>query len=489
MDEIIKNKCREEMLSIIENEIKSLMDKAGIYYRVFGRVKSTESIKHKLKTHIGQYNENKKMQDLLGVRIVFYFQDDIDIIKQFMKYHFAYTYDSESTTISDINIAEGIVNNIDGLHDKLFMPTRLNVIFKAERELKDKYDELFNELKNDNINTKLIDYTFEVQFRSVLSEGWHEVEHDLRYKCKEDWAEMQHESRILNGIHASLETCEHSMSMLLASTAKKYQKMENWDAMVRNIVRLKLKDYKISSEVRSYFNRRFNLIDAVTNLDREKLLYALLLSKPVIELTADNIILLIYSLAPKKNRNNDIIAIANKRSEGIMNLNANIPPIHKMIRENKREENKLHLLEENLSIKEATPTYPYTIMEIRGKMDKLSKDAFLRLYIENRLKADVLLDITNVVDANSSYEILGKLIAHILTQEKYKSLNVNLRISPINSWESISAIQNYLRANLESVIKGIRKSSKVPHTVPDVLISKHKTNDFYIVSLSDRLYY
>ena len=60
----------------------------------------------------------------------------------------------------------------------------------------------------------LIDNTYEVQIRTILSEGWHEVEHDLRYKCKEEWNEFKEESRLLNGIYATLESSEWSMLTL-----------------------------------------------------------------------------------------------------------------------------------------------------------------------------------------------------------------------------------------------------------------------------------
>ena len=44
-------------------------------------------------------------------------------------------------------------------------------------------EELQKELSNVDINefdAALIDNTYEIQLRTVLSEGWHEVEHDLR---------------------------------------------------------------------------------------------------------------------------------------------------------------------------------------------------------------------------------------------------------------------------------------------------------------------
>ena len=124
----IENISRE-IQTRVEKEILDLTKKAGIYCRVFSRVKTASSIKKKMTPT--RYNANHKMQDLLGVRIIFYFHEDVDIFKKYLQYHFRYMYDSESTTLSDIKNDEVLLKSIKGgLRDKLFMPTRLNVVFR-----------------------------------------------------------------------------------------------------------------------------------------------------------------------------------------------------------------------------------------------------------------------------------------------------------------------------------------------------------------------
>lgn len=77
---------------------------------------------------------------------------------------------------------KGSVDGLEKLTDKVFMPTRLNLIFRMDDFCS---RELVNVLKDiDGIDSSLIDCTYEIQLRTVLSEGWHEVEHDLRYKCR-----------------------------------------------------------------------------------------------------------------------------------------------------------------------------------------------------------------------------------------------------------------------------------------------------------------
>ncbi|MCO4883527.1 hypothetical protein, partial [Paraburkholderia caribensis] len=95
-------------------------------------------------------------------------------------------------------------STIDLPSDSTFSVVRYNLIFRVSEDEEHSYGRLFN--------GQPIDTTFEVQIRTMLSEGWHEVEHDLRYKCKSHWDQQQDLSRTLNGVIATLETAEWSMT-------------------------------------------------------------------------------------------------------------------------------------------------------------------------------------------------------------------------------------------------------------------------------------
>ena len=75
------------------------------------------------------------------------------------------------------------------------------------------FNDFINSL-NEGSEYRLVDSTFEIQFRTTLSEGWHEVDHVLRYKCKDDWVGSEMESRMLNGIYATLETSDRALKAL-----------------------------------------------------------------------------------------------------------------------------------------------------------------------------------------------------------------------------------------------------------------------------------
>ena len=62
---------------------------------------------------------------------------------------------------------------------------------------------------NGDISFLPIDATFEVQLRTISFEGWHEIEHDMRYKSPygdDFWREDL--SRTLNSVLANLELCD-----------------------------------------------------------------------------------------------------------------------------------------------------------------------------------------------------------------------------------------------------------------------------------------
>ena len=77
----------------LTDEISDSLSKCGLMYRIFSRVKTVDSIRHKLNV---KYADKKvKIQDMIGIRIVLYFQDDVDALavyysaKDVMKKFFA----------------------------------------------------------------------------------------------------------------------------------------------------------------------------------------------------------------------------------------------------------------------------------------------------------------------------------------------------------------------------------------------------------------
>ena len=147
---------RVDLLSIIEEKLK----KAGFYYRIAYRVKAVDSTVDKLQfkdyRRPGTENEDKKMQDLIGIRIMLYFVDDVSICRSLLDTLFATPGVWETTETNEYE----------------FKAMKINGIFR-----------LPGYLAKTIVNPMLSDYiddTFEVQVRTNSFEGWHEIEHDLR---------------------------------------------------------------------------------------------------------------------------------------------------------------------------------------------------------------------------------------------------------------------------------------------------------------------
>lgn len=247
------DKLYSTVINIPEKEIEKIickkLDKCGIMYRVFSRTKERESVKDKIKKKRDIYLSNgKKMQDLVGIRIVLYFKDDIDICIDILKQLF------------DVDNFE-----YDKPNAETFKPQRINYVFKMPEEIM--------KVSDDISKICFIDNTFEVQIRTIFSEGWHEVEHDIRYKYLEEWNTVPDFSRELNGILAVLEICDHNIMSICEQLAYKKYKEKEWDSMIRNKFRLRFSHQSLDSGLSQILSDNPKLAKELFRFDREKLIY------------------------------------------------------------------------------------------------------------------------------------------------------------------------------------------------------------------------
>ena len=258
----------EKIASRLTSDISSSLSRCGLMYRIFTRVKSESSIKHKLEV---KYADKKvKIQDMIGIRIVAYFQDDVDALALYY------------------SVGDVVKKSIDEFDSSTFRPQRLNITSRIPIEMKDAFVSALPEQFKD-----IIEPTYEIQIRTVFSEGWHEVEHDLRYKCHEDWSGCESYSRALNGIIATLETAEWNMKAIFAEMARHNFSHSNYTAMLRNKFHLRFKSENLSEWMVDYLKEHTHLAEAVLNADRLIVVYTLLTHKADFDLTYDNLMFLI----------------------------------------------------------------------------------------------------------------------------------------------------------------------------------------------------
>jgi ppGpp synthetase/RelA/SpoT-type nucleotidyltranferase len=260
----------EEIKDCILNDLSRRMTQSGIMFRIFGRAKSVRSLEHKMQIKGDKYRAGAKIQDMIGVRIVLYFSEDVEAMEIFL---------------CNDDLVDRSVDNLDV---STFRPQRLNLVKKIpEKYLEDFHAALPKEY------APYLDDTYEIQIRTVFSEGWHEVEHDLRYKCEEDWEGCDFFSRQLNGVIATLETAQWSMGAIFHEMAQKNLVNGNYHAMLRNKLLLRFADDDLSEPLKKYLDAHDDIARQLYQTDRLVFLMALLNHDAPIPLRYDNAVFLI----------------------------------------------------------------------------------------------------------------------------------------------------------------------------------------------------
>lgn len=258
----------ERIAAQLTSDISESLSRCGLMFRIFSRVKTESSIRHKLEV---KYASKKTMiQDMIGMRIVVYFQDDVDVLALYY------------------SIGDVVKKSIDEFDSSTFRPQRLNITSRIPAEMTEEFYAALPEQFRD-----CVEPTYEIQIRTVFSEGWHEVEHDLRYKCKEDWEGCESYSRALNGVIATLETAEWNMKSLFADMARHNFRHSNYTAMLRNKFHLRFKSEALSENLNTYLNEHRHLAEDLLNADRLIVVYTMLTHKANFSLTYDNLLFLI----------------------------------------------------------------------------------------------------------------------------------------------------------------------------------------------------
>ena len=259
-------------LAIIERNLKSKLNdeliRVGILFRLYSRIKDANSISEKMEKK-NYATSGRLMQDIIGFRITTYFVDDVKIV---------------------VNLCKAMFETVELVYDKpdtdVFKPLRKNMVCKLPAE----EAEMFFETKSVNEYLAYSDTTFEIQFRTTLSEGWHEVDHNLRYKKENDWHELQNESRMLNGIYATLETSDQALKALFEDIAYHHYKKKAWEAMIQNKFRLRFKLEPLKDEIKKVFNSNPSVAKTVFKLGRNKTIETLITLGISMPMTLNNLV-------------------------------------------------------------------------------------------------------------------------------------------------------------------------------------------------------
>lgn len=240
----------------LEEDIAGILDRAGIYFRIFHRAKTPYSIARKLeKGGYGFNDEEKKIQDLIGLRVVVYYQDDMPIVRKILEETFWREGEWSQT----------------GTTEDEFKATKQNGVFRVP----DEYQQVYN----GDISGIPADFTFEVQLRTISFEGWHEIEHDMRYKSthgEEFWRNNEDLSRTLNCVLANLELCDWSTLSVFDKLSYYHYKEKNWEMMIKGKYRLRFDERPLAPELVEFLNQNPEVAYFLYQCNRDQVIFALL---------------------------------------------------------------------------------------------------------------------------------------------------------------------------------------------------------------------
>jgi putative GTP pyrophosphokinase len=186
MDRYVSKLCAlvEELLA--DAEIR--------YHSVSGRVKGFESASDKLARNPDRYEAFEDLHDLIGIRVITYFPEEVDQVAEVLEPEFVVDTD----------------NSVD--KRALLDPDRVG------------YLSLHYVMTLGPDRGHLVEYrrftsvSFELQIRSILQHAWAEIEHDLGYKS--DGALPRDLRRRFSRLAGLLEVADDEFSALRAAQAR-----------------------------------------------------------------------------------------------------------------------------------------------------------------------------------------------------------------------------------------------------------------------------
>lgn len=141
--------------------IGELVHHAGIQtHSIAYRVKDIDSAMKKMRSHPDKYTSIDELTDLLGVRVITYFEDDVDRVAKVLSDQFGIDQENSVDKRKDL-----------GADRFGYMSLHFIAALSSQRLAMIEYQR-FSGMR------------FELQIRSILQHAWAEIEHDLGYKAE-----------------------------------------------------------------------------------------------------------------------------------------------------------------------------------------------------------------------------------------------------------------------------------------------------------------
>ncbi len=213
IDEYDKNvKVYNDFKNKIEILLKELLVINNLnYHNISSRVKNKESLNKKISTK-DKYKNINEITDIIGTRIITYFDDDVEKVVKILEKEFE--IDKENS-----------VNKKENIETDKFGYISYHLICKL-KEPRNKLDEY---KRYENIK-------FEIQIRSILQHAWAEIEHDLGYKSKSDIPKVIR--RRFSRIAGLLETADEAFCDIKYKLTEYNQSLDNKSTLMAEEINL-----------------------------------------------------------------------------------------------------------------------------------------------------------------------------------------------------------------------------------------------------------
>lgn len=151
----------KSFLGEIEHQVKSLLEISGVTVNaITSRFKTRDSLKGKIERKSGKYEAISDITDIVGIRIITYFSEDVDKVAEIIESEF------------DVDV-ENSIDKRESLEPDRFGYCSLHYVVKMNAQrLSLRECSLYKDLK------------CEIQIRSILQHAWAEIEHDIGYKSE-----------------------------------------------------------------------------------------------------------------------------------------------------------------------------------------------------------------------------------------------------------------------------------------------------------------
>lgn len=220
-----KKPIYETYTTKIQDLIKDFASHSEVsLHDIFGRVKTEESLRKKIDKK-DKYNNLADVTDVIGIRVITFFDDDVDVLADIVEKEFK---------IDKANSEDKRRNEYDRFgYQSLHYIAQLN-----------------------SSRTELLEYQglsevkFEIQIRSILQHAWAEIEHDLGYKSQvEIPSEIRRDFSRISGLLELADREFIRIKKFLDKYTKEIDNNLNNDELDMEINKVSLNEYLLKSSV------------------------------------------------------------------------------------------------------------------------------------------------------------------------------------------------------------------------------------------------